>query len=367
MIYSLVLPCKNESSTIGSCIRKAKKAMPSLEIIVVDNNSDDDSVKIARKEGAIVISEKKQGYGAALKAGFKKASGGYVFMCDSDGTYDLSEIKKFTKHKGYDIVIGNRFTNMEKGAMPFLHKHIGNPIISFSLRNLFKINVKDTQSGFRMIKKSSYEKLFMKADGMDFASEMLIKAAKNQMKIKDIQIRYGKRHGESKLSTFKDGWRHIRIMLLYSPDYVFLVPGISAFLLGLIILFIFALGPISFLGRILYWHPMIIGSFLAIMGYQLMMLWLYSRTFLINVCDEKPGKLIDKVYSNINLERGILIGIMLLLLSMIFIINLLVQWVKSGYGDIFGMKSLIISLTFFIIGLSTVFSSFFLSMMGLRR
>ncbi|MEK6835362.1 MAG: glycosyltransferase family 2 protein, partial [Nanoarchaeota archaeon] len=245
MKYSVVLPCKNEEATISTCINKIKKVLPKAEIIVVDNNSTDNSALIAKKLHVKLIQEKKQGYGAALLRGFKEASNENIIMCDADNTYDLLELPKLIKYKNYDLVIGRR-EYIKKGSMPFLNRYIGNPFLSYLLRKFFKLDVKDAHSGFRLIKKKVLEKLNLKTIGMELASEMLIKAAKNKLKIKEVPVTYYPRIGESKLNPFRDGWKHLRFMLLYSPNYLFLIPGLFLSVLGFLIMLILLKGPIQF-------------------------------------------------------------------------------------------------------------------------
>jgi glycosyltransferase involved in cell wall biosynthesis len=366
MKFSVVLPCKDEEKTVGGCIDKAKKALPGAEIIVVDNNSHDKSAAIARKYGAIVIRERIDGYGAALLRGFDAAKGDYIIMCDADGTYDLNEAKKLIKYRNRDIVIGNRFGNMKKGSMDLLHKYVGNPVLSFIMRTFFKVKVKDAHSGFRMIKKRSLEKLKLDGNGMEIASEMLIKAAKHKMKIKEIPISYYPRQGISKLNTFKDGWKHLRLMLLYSPDYLFLVPGILLLLIGFTIMALLLNGPIYFGNFKIDFHPMILGSLLTILGYQIILLWFYTKTYGIIHLGEKD-RLLDRIHKIINLEKGIFIGLAALAIGVIIAAVIMVRWLSTGFGALFEIRNSIFAFTLIVIGIQTIFSSFFLSIIGARR
>jgi glycosyltransferase involved in cell wall biosynthesis len=366
MNYSIVLPCKNEESTLATCINKIRKVLPNSEIIVVDNNSKDNSALIAKKLKVKLIKEKKQGYGAALLAGFKEASGNYIIMCDSDDTYDLLEIPKLIKYRNYDLVIGNRFGNMKKGAMPFLHKYIGNPFLSYLLRKFFKINVRDAHCGFRLIKKKALDKLKLKTSGMEIASEMLIKASKNKLKIKEVPITYYPRKGESKLNSFKDGWKHLRFMLLYSPSYLFLIPGLFLFGFGFFMMLLLLNGPLEVAKLRLDIHPMIIGSLFTIVGYQIILLWLYAKTYAIHYLNEKD-RLINIINKIINLERGIFLGVILFILGLILNINILVEWINSGFGSLSELRTAVFAFTLVVLGIQTIFSSFFLSILGLRK
>ena len=365
MNYSVILPCKNEEASISICINKIKKVLPNAEIIVVDNNSTDNSALIAKKLNVKVVKEKKQGYGAALLAGFKEASHKNVIMCDADDTYNLLEIPKLIKYKNYDLVIGNRFGNIKKGAMPLLNR-IGNPFLSFILKKFFKINIKDAHSGFRLIKKKALEKLNLKTSGMEFASEMLIKATKNKLKFKEVPISYYRRKGKSKLNPFKDGWKHLRFMLLYSPNYLFLMPGLFLFLFGFLIMLLLLNGPLQLFNIKLDIHPMIVGSLFTIVGYQIILLWLYAKTYAVNYLGEKD-RLINILNKLIKLERGIFIGIIILILGLILNINILIEWINSGFGSLSELRTAVFAFTLVILGIQTIFSSFFLSILGLRR
>jgi len=217
---SVVMPCLNEAETIGSCIQKAKIALKGMkingEIIIADNGSSDGSPQIARSLGAKVILQPIKGYGNAYIAGIKAAKGRYIIIADSDDTYDLSEMPKFIEKldEGYDLVMGTRLKGkILPEAMPWLHRHVGNPILTWILNLLFKAGVSDAHCGMRAFRKDAYDKMSLKSGGMEFASEMVIKAAMMKMKIAEVPITYYPRKGESKLRTFSDGWRHLRFML----------------------------------------------------------------------------------------------------------------------------------------------------------
>ncbi len=367
MRYSIIFPCRDEELTIGKCIDDAKKAIPRAEIIVVNNSSKDSSAEIARTYGAKVVNEKNIGYGAALLKGFSIATGDYIIMCDADGTYNLSETSKMTKYSEYDMVIGNRLNErMEMGAMPYLHRFIGNPFLSALMRYMFHNKVKDTQSGFRIIKKSSLKKLDLQSTGMEIASEMLIKASNNGMKIKEIDISYHKRLGKSKLKSFNDGWKHLKMMLLYSPNHLFLIPGMFFFALGMAILAVIYSGPINIYGLKLDTHPAIIGSLFAILGYQILMLWLYAKTYTVNILGEKD-KVVNWISNNISLERAMTTGLLLLLIGGIIGFFIIYEWFNSHFGRLFELRRAIFAMTLLILGLQTIFSGFLLSIMGTKR
>ena len=369
MKYSIIFPCKDEESTIAICISKAKKVLPNAEIIVVDNNSKDKSSNIAKRLGANVIIEKRDGYGAALLKGFNVAKGKYIIMCDADNTYDLLELSnliKYTDTDKYDMIIGNRLNKkMKNGSMPFLHRYIGNPLLSALMRYMFHNQITDTHSGLRIIKKSSLEKLQLQSAGMEIASEMIIKASKMNMKIKEVDISYGPRIGESKLKSFNDGWKHLKMMLLYSPNHLFLIPGLFLFALGMMILIIMYSGPVTIYGWRLETHPAIVGSFLAILGYQIIMLWLYAKTYAVNILEER-NRIIDWIDKNVNLEKSIIIGICLFFVGAIIGIFIVHEWISSSFGQLFELRRAIFAMTLLILGMETIFSGFMLSILGTK-
>jgi glycosyltransferase involved in cell wall biosynthesis len=248
---SIILPCLNEEKAIGSCLDEIKKTIKdnslNAEVIVVNNNSTDNTVSILlvyKKDfpELIVVDEEKGGYGFAYLKGLATANGQYIFMADADGTYSFSQIPNFIKklEQGYDLVIGDRFSDkMEDDSMPWLHRYIGNPFLSFLVRLFFGVKIHDIHCGARAISHDALKKLDLYTGGMEFASEMIISATKKNLKITEIPIEYRKRIGESKLNSWADGWRHLRFILLYSPLILFFLPGLIIFLSGIILMSIF--------------------------------------------------------------------------------------------------------------------------------
>lgn len=374
---SIVLPCLNEEKAIGMCLDSINKVVienkMDAEIIVVDNGSTDRSREIVREKQAKskairLIEEKQRGYGSAYLRGFKEAKGKYLFMADSDGSYDFSEIPNFIKElrNGYEFVIGNRFKGeIEKGAMPWSHRYIGNPILSGILRLFFKTNVRDAHCGMRAITKSALEKLNLRTIGMEFASEMVIKAGKKGLKTKEIPINYKKRTGNSKLNSFPDGWRHLRFMLLYSPLFLFFIPGLILFLLGLISGLLLYFGRLEFLGTPLYYHPMFLSAALVIVGYQLIIFALFAKTYAATHLGEKNN--LQKLYKHITIEKAGIIGILLALIGAIIYIYIFVGWVKSGFSGLEQVKNSVAALTLIVVGIQTIFSSFMLSILCIKE
>lgn len=375
---SIVIPCLNEESSISEVIKDIKSVITknklNAELIIVDNNSTDHSVKIIKKEisnfkQASLIIEKERGYGSAYLAGFEKASGKYLFFADSDNTYDFNEIPRFIKElkSGNDLVLGNRFGGqMDKDAMPVLNKHLGNPLLSFILRFFFSTKINDSQSGMRAIKKEELEKLNLRTTGMEFASEMIIKSIKRNLKIKEIPINYHKRKGNSKLRPVSDAWKHLRFMLLYSPLFLFLIPGIVLFLIGLISMLAIYFGTLEILGIKLYYHPMFISSLLMITGYQLVIFATFAKTYAITHLAEE-SHIMDRLYKYITIEKASILGILISIVGLVIYLYILISWLNSGFQSLNEIKNSIVALTFIVLGVQTIFSSFMLSILGIKE
>jgi len=368
---SIILPCLNEEKAIGACLDNiediVRKNKLNAEVIVVDNGSTDDSVSIAKGKKVKLIKETERGYGAAYLKGFSAAKGEYIFMADSDGSYDFSEIPEFIKEleKGYEFVIGDRFKGkIEKGAISFSHKY-GNFILSGILRLFFKTKVYDVHCGMRAIKKDAFKKLNLKTTGMEFASEMVIKAAKSKLKIKEIPINYYKRKGSSKLKSFSDGWRHLRFMLLYSPLFLFFIPGLILFLLGLISMFLLYFDSLILFGIQFQYHPMFLSSLLIIVGYQLIIFALFAKTYAVTHLNDKPA--FNNLYRHITIEKASIIGILVTLIGIIIYLRIFAKWLNTGFGALQEIKNSIVALTLIIIGIQTIFSSFMLSILGIKE
>lgn len=369
---SVVMPCLNEQATIGSCIEKAQRTMKALgirgEIIVADNGSTDNSVSIAQSLGARVVHQPIRGYGAAYLAGIAAARGQYIVIGDSDDTYDFSEIARFLQplREGTDLVMGSRFKGeIRPGAMPKLHQYLGNPVLTGILNLLFKAGVSDAHCGMRAFTRLAYEKMGLQTTGMEFASEMVIKAAKAGLKITEVPITYYPRKGESKLNSFRDGWRHLRFMLLLSPTTLFLLPGALLFLMGLIGTIALLPGPLKIGGRPYDVHVMTLAVLLCLLGYQLLLLGVSARTYSLTGGFEARDPLLQFLYRHFNLEKGLLLG------GVTFAIGFLVdgwiayRWAKSGFGDLHQVRAALFATLLMVLGAQTVFSSFFLSMIGI--
>lgn len=372
---SIVLPCLNEEDAIGGCIDSIQQVIAtkhlSAEILVVDNASTDRSAEIARAHGARVVYQAARGYGNAYLKGFAEARGKYIVMADADNTYDFNEIGAFTEplRQGYDLVMGNRFSGrMAKGAMTWSHRYIGNPILSGMLNAFFHTGVRDAHCGMRAFTADAVERMHLRTGGMEFASEMVINAAKARLKITQRPIAYRPRIGDSKLHTVRDGWRHLRFMLLYSPTHLFLVPGILLMLVGMTILTAIVLGPVHVLGRMWDFHTMALASVVAMIGLQTILFGISARFFsLTEHLDGEQDRLLRWLSKHFTLELGLWIGAVLFVGGFVIDAAILVKWVGEGMGPLAEIRPAIYATTLLAMGTQIIFGSFFLSFLQFRK
>jgi glycosyltransferase involved in cell wall biosynthesis len=362
---SVVMPCLNEEATVGKCVDKAllvfKEKSIDGEVIVVDNGSKDCSVEVAKEHGATVVIEGKRGYGNAYRTGFAKAVGDIIVMADSDDTYDLLEMPKLLDElDGADFVMGSRLRGeIKEGAMPWLHRHVGNPLLTRILNVLFKTKISDAHCGMRAFKKDIIEKLELQTTGMEFASEMIIKTSKLGINIKEVPISYSPRSGgEAKLVSFEDGWRHVRFMFLYKHAMLFLTPGALFFVLGLFM--IFAVPSYRF-------HSMILGGFITILGFQIMALGIYSKVFAAIRGIEKPDGITNFFMRYNVLEYGMAVGVLVFLTGVWIGLDIITTWVKTGFGGLGEIQSAVIASTLAIVGIQMAFASTFVSVLLLGK
>jgi glycosyltransferase involved in cell wall biosynthesis len=367
---SVVIPCLNEAENIEQCVRTARRVLDENridgEIVVVDNGSEDDSGDIARAAGARVIDEPHRGYGQAYQTGFEAARGEYVVMIDADLTYDFEEIPRFVKELdgGAELVMGNRMQNVQPGAMSFLSK-IGNPILSGFLNLLYRTPIGDAHCGMRAVRRDMLPRLDLRATGMEFASEMVIRAGQERLDIRELPIALHQRGGESKLSPFQDGWRHLRLMLIYSPNFLFLIPGATFVLLGLLI-DVAVLSKTSVFGRHFYIHAEIAGSLLVIVGIEVMALGLIARTYGVYFMGVRDSFL-ERMRDRFRLEHGLLAGGALILAGLVGGIVIVADWLASGAGSLGQGEVALVAATGFVAGVQIFFTSFLVSIIGLRR
>ena len=370
-LVSVVIPCLNESENIEECVTRARRVLADNnltgEVIVADNASDDGSPEIAKKAGAIVVHEPRRGYGSAYLAGFAAARGQYVVMADADLTYDWNDIPRFVEklEDGAELVMGDRMDNIQPGAMPWLHRYVGNPILSGILNLFFRTGVRDAHCGMRGFRREILPKLDLRTTGMEFASEMVIRASKEKLDIRQVPIEYHPRGGESKLSTFRDGWRHLRFLLVHSPTHLFIVPGAVLLFLGALVSAT-SLAQVDVLGREWQLHSMIAGALMMIIGTQVAAMGLCAHAYgMYFMGDKDPW--FERMRARFRLEHGLLVGGGVFLAGLAIVGVILVKWAERGFGSLSEERLAVLAAAFLIIGVQIFFSSFLLSILGLRR
>jgi glycosyltransferase involved in cell wall biosynthesis len=372
---SVVMPCLNEAGAVGQCVRTARQTLKDMnlpaEVIVVDNGSTDGSAGIAAQAGARVVHERRRGYGSAYLRGFQKARGTYLVMADSDGSYEFSDIPRFIEplvRNDYDMVIGTRLKgNILPGAMPWSHRWIGNPILSGMLRLLFHTRLSDSHCGMRAFTREAYRKLPMRATGMEFASELVVNALRARLRIQEIPITYRPRTGKSKLVGLKDAWRHVRFMLLYSPSYLFQLPGLFLVLLGAFLVAYLAAGPRALFGRQWDFHVLLFGALMLILGYNLVLFDILAKTYSMGARFVSANHWLRRLLRWFSLERGLLAGTVLFLIGLGLEVKIVVDWVKSGYGELMAVRGIVVGMIAMVLGAQTIFASFLTSLLLVQR
>jgi glycosyltransferase involved in cell wall biosynthesis len=370
-LVSVVIPCLNEAENIETCVSAALEALREMgvegEVVVADNNSEDDSARIARQAGAHVVVEKRRGYGSAYLAGFEACTGRYIVMADADLTYDFKEIPRFVAalDEGAEMVIGDRMDNIQPGAMPWLHRYVGNPILTGLLNLFFSTGINDAHCGMRAVRSDVLARLDLRTTGMEFASEMVIRASKENLRIAEFPIEYHPRGGESKLSSFRDGWRHLRFLLVHSPTHLFIVPGAVLAGLGTVIVVYVGAG-LDFFGRAWGLHALIGGALLMIVGTQVLALGLCAHAYGTYFMGEKDPWF-DRMRARFRLEHGLLLGGAFVLLGVVMGAVILATWIAHGFGSLADEHLAVVAASLVIVGIQIFFSSFLLSILGLRR
>jgi hypothetical protein len=313
------------------------------------------------------VHQPARGYGNAYRAGFAAARGQYIVMADADLTYDFEEIPRFVAElqDGADMIVGDRMHNIQPGAMPWHHRYIGNPLLSRFLNLLFHTGVNDAHCGMRAFRRDRLALLALRTTGMEFASEMIVRAAKANLDIREIPIEYRPRGGESKLSSFRDGWRHMRFLLLHSPNHLFILPGALIAALGALAS-LTVLAHLDVLGRQWDLHTLIAGSLLAIVGAQLLGLGLCAHAYATYFMGERDAWF-DRARERLRLEHGLMLGSAIALVGVAMIGVIVLEWIGRGFGSLSQESVAIFAATLLVIGIQIVFTSFLLSILGLRR
>ena len=369
---SVVIPTKNEEKTIGISIEKIQKVFREHHIdgeIIVSDSSTDNTPEIANSLGARVVVPDKLGYGYAYRYGFASTSGDYIVMGDGDNTYDFADVPRLLeplKSGEADLVMGSRFKGeIKKGAMPGLHKYIGNPMLTWCVNKTHHATISDCHSGFRAFTRAAYDMMDLRAEGMEFASEMVMRALTKGLEIKEVPITYHPRAEGSapNLSSFSDGWRHLKFIFLNAPNALFLLPGSILFALGLLLVFLIW-APFNLWAVRLGIHTMIAGCLFAIVGYQIVFLGLFAKIFAVRQGLRDPDRITGLISKHVTFERGATVGLVIFLAGFSFTLYLLWNWIGSGYSDLPLVDQDIAGLTMLVIGLQTMFYSFFLSVIG---
>jgi Glycosyl transferase family 2 len=346
-LVSVVIPCLNEEESIEACVRSALRVLEQSglagEVVVADNDSEDASAALAAAAGARVVHE-------------------------ADQTYDFAEIPHFVAQLegGDDMVIGNRMNNILPGAMPWLHRYIGNPVLSGFLNLLYRSGVHDAHCGMRALRRDALPRLRLRSTGMEFASEMVVRAVKEELRVGEFDIDYRPRAGESKLSSFRDGWRHLKLLLVNSPTALFMVPGMAMLTLGLLAMAL-SLTGLSLLGREWQIHATIAAALLTVVGAQVVALALSARAFAVDALGERPDRLLAWGRRRLRIEHGLVAGALLALCGLVIGGAIVATWIGRGFGNLSEERLLVFAAVLIIVGLQTIFSSFFISIIGLAR
>jgi glycosyltransferase involved in cell wall biosynthesis len=374
---SIVMPCLNEAETLGACIQKAQSAIEkdglSAEIIVADNGSTDGSQAIAKELGARLIPVERKGYGSALIGGIHAARGEFVIMGDADDSYDFTAIASLIAalRDGCDLVVGNRFLGgIEPGAMPWSHRWIGNPVLTFISRVFFHTPVGDAHCGLRGFRKEAFERMKLRATGMEFASEMVIKASLKGMRIAEVPValRPDGRSRAPHLRTWRDGWRHLRFMLLFSPRWLFLYPGAALFAVGLLAGAALEFGPVKIGPFGFDISTLLLAGFCCLIGYQLVVFAVFTKVFAMREGFHPPNASYAAMFRYVRLETGLVLGLLMVVLGTGGLILAVRSWQVMGFGVLdprTTMREVIPAAVLLTLGVQTVFASFFLSILGI--
>jgi glycosyltransferase involved in cell wall biosynthesis len=376
---SILMPCLNEAETLATCIKKAQKALEDLnvngEVVIADNGSTDGSPEIAASLGARVIHVAEKGYGSALLGGIKAARGKYIIMGDADDSYDFTNLGPFLEklRAGYELVMGNRFKGgIAPNAMPPLHKYLGNPVLTGIGRLFFRSPCGDFHCGLRGFSKAAIQRLDLRTTGMEFASETVVKASLHGLRITEVPttLSVDGRNRPPHLRSWRDGWRHLRFLLVYSPRWLFLYTGLLLMLVGAVVSGWLLLGPRVVDGITLDVHTFLYAAMAIVIGYQTVIFAIFTKVFAITegLLPEDPR--LKTLFDYIRLETGIVAGLLLLVAGIGLSVYAFIFWSATSFGPLDPSRELrlvIPAVTLIALGLQTVLSSFFLSILGLER
>jgi len=379
LTVTILMPCLNEAETLAFCVRQAVAALRDNnvagEVVVADNGSTDGSQKIATDEGARVVNVPTRGYGAALIAGIEAARGKYILMADADASYHFEHLPRFLPklEEGYDLVMGNRFSgSIEPGAMPPLHRYLGNPVLSSIGRIFFRIPVRDFHCGLRAFRRDPILALNLRTTGMEFASEMVVKSSLAGLRITEVPTTLSP-DGRSRaphLRSWRDGWRHLRFLLLFSPRWLFLIPGVVTFFIGVLLSLWLIPGPQT-VGRWTFDVDTLTYALgLVLIGAHISVFAVSARVFGTQEGFLPPNPKFERIFNYINLEVGLIFGGALLLVGLVILGYAIHIWHGAGFGDLSPQRMLRLTLpsaTCFMLGVEAIFGSFFLSLLGMNR
>ena len=369
---SVVLPCLNEEQTVATCVEKARawfeEAGVRGEVIVVDNGSSDRSRDEALRAGARVIDEPQRGYGAAHLRGFAEARGQFIVMADADDTYDLLHLDPLIEplRNGYDMTVGNRLRDLEPGSMTWSHRVIGTPAITFLLSLFAGARIGDSQCGLRAFTREAYRRMELRSSGMELASEMILKAFRRGLRVAEVPIPYAVRKGESKLSTFRDGWRHLRFLLLHTPQYLFLVPGVAFVILGLLALALTLSASEGVTIGTLTWQPIFAGGILLIVGANALMIGMATHLYAASRGIIAEDGLVRFLRNHITLERVLGLAGLLLLIGIGLDAVIFYQWVSENDLGLSTAGMAALAQSSIIIGANVAFGGFLTALIDVQ-
>lgn len=376
---TILMPCLNEAETLEICIKKANKFLKENkvegEVLIADNGSTDGSQEIALKNGARVANIDQKGYGSALRGGCENAHGKYVIMGDADDSYNFLDLMPFLEklRDGYELVMGNRFKGgIEKGAMPPLHKYLGNPVLSFIGRIFYPSNIKDFHCGLRGYNRASIQKLHLQTTGMEYASEMVVQSTLHKLKMVEVPTTLSPdgRTRPPHLRSWSDGWRHLKFLMMYSPNWTFLYPGLILAIIGLIVMGIIAIGPTK-IGTVNFGiNTMMYGSASLLVGVNISLFSLFTKAYALNSGFIPNSTKTVAIFEKFTVEKGVIIGAVLTVLGLVATIVAFVIWGNNSFGDLQPesiMKITIPASTLIAIGIEIVFASFFLGILEIKR